>query len=361
MTKNEFNRQDILSIKGVAIISIILHNLIHLVCPIQENEFQFNIKNSEMFLSHLFELHSDLWKDIFSFLGWYGVCIFLFLSGYGLVKKYENSTNYNDISFGSFFTSHAKKLFLLMLLPYIIYLLSHYIFGQAEIKISPIAILSQIFMISNFYSAFIHPGVYWFFGLMLQLYIIFYLFILKKSKKNILILIILQLSVVSFFYYILDQSSFFSQNPSLDYAFSTYNLLHNFIGWLLPFSFGIIYARQNLSITFNSNLKNLLLFIIFSTLLILSNLNFLSWLISTIFAIFAAIYFNALIKPIKFINNFFIYVGGISAFIFATHPLIRSIYFRMTSTIDIFPVILYFITCIIVAICYKMIHTKIFK
>lgn len=285
--------------------------------------------------------------------------IYLFISGYGLVKKYENNVRYNEISFWTFGSSHAKKLFLLMIIPYFIYLVLIYVFSGEIMSID--AIFAQTFMISNLYSFYIHPGIYWYFGLMLQLYIIYYLFIFNRPQIIIGVLILVQFMVVIFCYCVLDKSSVLDECLSLKYALSSYNLLHNSIGWFLPFTFGIVYARRNLNIIFNNRLINVIFFIVSSILLILSNLNFFTWLISPIFAIFSAIYLNELIKTFKFITKIFIYIGGLSAFIFATHPLIRYTYLQITSSSNVLYVILYAIVCVTIAFCYKKLHNVLFK
>lgn len=223
------------------------------------------------------------------------------------------------------------------------------------------SILTQTFMISNLYSFYIHPGVYWYFGLMLQLYGVYYLLIFNKSQKYIFGLILLQFIVISFCYYFLDKCSILNQYLSLKYLLSSYNLLHNFIGWILPFALGIIYARCNLNITFNSNLKNFVFFIGLLILLVVSNLNFLTWLISPIFAIFSALYLNELIKSFRIANKMFIYFGVISAFMFATHPLVRYIYLKITTSLNVLYVTLYVIICIIIAIIYKILHNRMSK
>ena len=346
---------DTLSMKGVAIIFIILHNLIHLICPIKENEFNFNVEHSNSFISHLLSAHNDLWIDVFSFLGWYGVPVFLFISGYGLVQKYEHNKTHKDLGFMQFTKKHFLKLFFLMIIPYAIYLMLHW----NDINI--IAAVAQSLMISNLYSAFVHPGIYWYFGLMLQLYIVYYLFIFNKPLKNIVILIALQFVIIAFCYYVLDNSKITHAYPSIEYAISSYNLLHNCIGWFLPFCMGVIYARYNFNMVFKHQLLNLLFFAGSSFLLILSNLNFISWLISPILAISAAISLNALIKPLKNTTKIFVYIGGISAFLFATHPLVRTMYFNVTTSLSISSVLLYALICILVATCYKVVHGKLSK
>lgn len=116
------------SMKGVAITFIVWHNLIHWLIPLKENEFTFNIDYSNYFWEHIKELDSSLWMDIFSFLGWYGVPVFLFVSGYGLVRKYEDSQL--NITFKDFAYYHVKKLFTLMVLPYLVYLILVFCFEQ---------------------------------------------------------------------------------------------------------------------------------------------------------------------------------------------------------------------------------------
>ena len=81
-------------LKGIAILSIMLHNLLHLLPgAVAENEFTFSARNIQRVL---FEFHhsQEVWRmvaSVFSHFGHYGVPIFLFLSGYGLVMKYEKS------------------------------------------------------------------------------------------------------------------------------------------------------------------------------------------------------------------------------------------------------------------------------
>lgn len=254
-----------------------------------------------------------------------------------------------------FTKKHFLKLFFLMIIPYAIYL----ILLWNDINI--IAVFAQSLMISNLYSSLVHPGIYWYFGLMLQLYIVYYLFIFNKPLKNIVILIALQFIIIAFCYYVLDNSKILSGYPSLKFVLSSSNMLHNSIGWFLPFCMGVIYARYNFNMVFKHQLLNLLFFAGSSFLLILSNLNFISWLISPILAISSAISLNALIKPLKNTNKTFVYIGGISAFLFATHPLVRTMYFNVTTSLSISSVLLYVLICILVAICYKVVHGKLSK
>ncbi len=351
-TQNILRKEDSSSIKDVAITFIVFHNLIHLLSPIHENEFTFNEEITKTFINHIFDLNHYLWTDVFSFLGWYGICVFLFLSGYGLVQKYEMSEAKS--SFFKFFTQHAKKLFLLMIIPYIIFLALMY--GFENKIIPPIPIISQVLLISNFYSNYIHPGVYWFFGLMLQFYACYYLFIYKKPNTNMLLLIALQLFTIIGSYFVLDHIE-----PLRKYIWCSHNFLHNCIGWFLPFCLGIAFARKRFFLFSKNNWLNILILMASIVLLTISNLNFFSWLVSPIFAITAALSFNQIIKSAHNLNKIFTYLGSISAFLFATHPLVRYVYLQYTNSLNVIHVTVYFIVCVIIAIGYRAIHKKLFS
>lgn len=77
-------------LRGVAIIGIFLHNFCHWLSPIvKENEYTFVRHNVDVLNQVL--SHPDIYLPVhlLSFFGHYGVPVFLFLSAYGLVKKYE--------------------------------------------------------------------------------------------------------------------------------------------------------------------------------------------------------------------------------------------------------------------------------
>ena len=88
--KELLTRNECTAMRGIAILAIILHNYCHFISKIvQENEYQFFVSHNEQLwqvISHPDEL---LPIHLFSFFGHYGVPVFLFLSGYGLVRKYE--------------------------------------------------------------------------------------------------------------------------------------------------------------------------------------------------------------------------------------------------------------------------------
>ena len=90
--KELLTRNECTAMRGIAILAIVLHNYCHFISMIvQENEYQFFVSHNEQLwqvISHPDEL---LPIHLLSFFGHYGVPVFLFLSGYGLVRKYETS------------------------------------------------------------------------------------------------------------------------------------------------------------------------------------------------------------------------------------------------------------------------------
>lgn len=116
MNKALLNKSECSFLKGVAIIFIVLHNYCHdFPSTIDGNEFQWIHNNMVSFNNHLFQLSNYIISDFFSYWGHYGIVIFLFISGYGLVIKYEKAlTPYSNTSY-DFIKRHYLKLFNLMI------------------------------------------------------------------------------------------------------------------------------------------------------------------------------------------------------------------------------------------------------
>ncbi len=83
---------DVTLYKGIAIIMIVMHNFFHWLPPkIGENEQDFKAERLETYFHVIYNQPELFFQSSLSFLGHYGVQIFLFLSAYGLTKKYFNS------------------------------------------------------------------------------------------------------------------------------------------------------------------------------------------------------------------------------------------------------------------------------
>ena len=101
--KNELlTRDDCSAMRGIAILAIMLHNYCHFIGRIvQENEYQFFASNNDKLWQVLSNPDALLPVHLLSYFGHYGVPVFLFLSGYGLVMKYEKNLKIEKLKSGS--------------------------------------------------------------------------------------------------------------------------------------------------------------------------------------------------------------------------------------------------------------------
>lgn len=334
-------------LRGIAILGIMLHNYCHWLAPIvKENEYQFNINNVNWFndiLSRTFTSSQHIVFHLLSFFGHYGVPIFLFLSAYGLVMKYEQKdTSEKALPVFTFISSHWQKLFRMMIVGFAAFILVDAITpGRHHYKV--IDIIAQLGLINNFMpqpDKVIWPGPYWFFGLMFQLYIIYRLFLYKKGWQwyavFIAICTLLQLLCSP-------------NGEEINY------LRYNFVGGMLPFGLGLLYAK------YIKPIPTLFLPLTFvgSVLFIFLGSNFFfTWLFVPLFVCSASI---SLIKytmltqwnklfPIHVMMKLFNKIGIISAAIFISHPITRKIIIPISKAGDYWAgLLLYLITSLCVA------------
>jgi peptidoglycan/LPS O-acetylase OafA/YrhL len=102
----ELDTLDTTVLKGLAISAIVLHNFFHAVSPARENEFEFHPGGFAVFL-HTVSQPSLALQAIFSFFGYLGVPIFIFLSAYGLSKSHWD----DPASWTRFMAGRLRKLF----------------------------------------------------------------------------------------------------------------------------------------------------------------------------------------------------------------------------------------------------------
>ena len=317
--KFNLSRDEASCMKGLAILCIVLHNLLHLVGPlVKENEFWYNYNfRSYWMWRHITENHPNLFGDILSFFGWYGVPVFIFLSGYGITKKYGNPQQ--DASWGKFIGYNFKKLWMLMLPVYLLYLLLGVTLWEKEFPWH--AIIGQLTLTNNLWVSphFIDPGVYWYFGLTLQLYLVYRLFLHRKSTPVFwtwtVVLAIFSLALS--FWLLPDERA--KVQPDYEYY------SHNCIRWLLPFLMGVMGARFGKGGKENRML-HLLAFFLSTSLLIACSFHQGLWLLTPVFAVLMFISFIKLILWIKPLKSVLCWMGGISAYLFAAHPVVRPFF-----------------------------------
>lgn len=171
MVKLDISRETGVVLRGIAILCIVLHNFCHLQ-GVKENEFWFFHSNvSDFWDSFSTGLPTALWNTV-SFLGHYGVEVFVFLSGYGLARKYASSLP----RFGGFMRHTLSKLYMLMIPGLMAYAVADFLVWRdiSDIAIRSVCTLTFFPNLSSSVWDYIAYGPYWYFGLTLELYIFFY-------------------------------------------------------------------------------------------------------------------------------------------------------------------------------------------
>lgn len=337
--------------KGYAIAMIALHNFLHLerFGFVPQNENSFLVERSNIFFEHFQDFSWSFIGDFFSFIGWIGVPVFVFLSGYGLEKKYSGK---EKMQFVPYIRHSWLKLFLLMLPAVLCFLLCKYLFGWGY----ALRCVFSLTLLNNFVCNVIpfNPGVYWYFGLTFQFYVVYYFIhnLPKNGGKQLAYTLgIVCLAVLMVF------------NPSWFPNQEAFELIrHNFVGWMPWFAMGIICAKENVGLCDKKPARSaicLLLSIMFLVVALLMNLNFYVWLFLPFVAIAFFYCFSRAAenwKPTKWLGN---WLGRYSSFIFVVHPIARNIVlelpFNMTLSAQI---VLYIVLFVVGAMLYKPLYLK---
>ena len=299
----EIKREQSLGMKGYAILLIMIHNFVDHIMLIGNNEMAYSPSATSDFVSHILS-NTSIWH-IISFTGWIGVALFLFVSGYGLTKKYGNE----NIDTARYIKRHVVKLWMLLAPMYVLYVLvQHWWFGEPHNWQSVVAQLSfTVNILSYGDNGFvIEPGVYWFFGVILQFYLVFLL--IRRWRIGWLLSVMAAAIAMHYgFLYFADDDTmwWFRQNC---------------IGWGAPFLMGMIAAK--LSWQPSKLWLTLLLPISFVLLLLCLTIKALM----PFAEICTILFFGsiALLINIKPINA----IGIISASIFVVHPFVRMMLYK---------------------------------
>jgi peptidoglycan/LPS O-acetylase OafA/YrhL len=162
--------KDTLALKGFAIAAIVLHNYYHLLGPVTENEFDFHGGRFDVFLKSMQD-PQDAAPALFSFLGHYGVQAFIFVSAYGLARRYWD----DSLSWVDFMWSRVKRVYPMFLLAILTWALFMGLAGA-----NPVEILTQNFQlltltvlgVQNLIPGATLPpiGPWWFIPFIMQVY-----------------------------------------------------------------------------------------------------------------------------------------------------------------------------------------------
>lgn len=315
-------------IKGIGILLIMIHNYVDILLDIKSNEMIYSQDFTDAFLSHVFTANS-IWY-IFSFVGWIGVPLFFFTSGYGLTKKYNDK----PLNTRSYILNHLIKLWILLVPIYLFY----YCIYTTNIQ----SAIAQVTFTINFFIGIIKgfvidPGAYWFFGAILQFYILF-IFLRKLDSRWLWVLCVVFIAI---HYY-----AFFGASYEI-----TRWIRINCLGWGVPFLLGIIAARSEIKLSAGTNRL-----LCVASFFALCACMVIKWLapFSEVCMIVFIVTLSRMMTP-----QWICFIGIISPSIFALHPLIRmlfySIYFEPKQVL-----ILTIIYIIVVLTC-SWIHHRLLK
>ncbi len=344
------------SMRGVAILGIMLHNYCHwLKMAVKENEFIFSDARAEGIVNAIMNPSWNLPVHLLSFFGHYGVPVFLFLSAYGLTLKYERGGA--DDRVWHFLKKHFVKLFSMMMVGFALFVVFDRLVDGPH-KYELMDVVSMIGMFGNVLPSpdkVIWPGPYWFFGLMMQLYIIYRLFLYKRHWAVTVLFMMVCLVL---------QWLFGADEEVLN------RLRYNFIGGMLPFGLGLLYGRTKVYVRHSDNpawvmrhrhiVKDILLFftvlcLIFAVLM--WSLDFMTWLFVPVLICALSV---AIVKLTpSFLNNWLAWIGSISSAIFIFHPVTRKIFIPISRQGDIYTgLLLYVVATIALAYILQMVLNK---
>lgn len=307
-----YTKRDTSIIKGFGILCIVLHNYFHWLAPSPgENEFDFSPDRVANFFHLLGEKPGEFVNILFSYLGHYGVQLFVLVSGFGLALSMMK----HQRTWESFVVTRLKKLYPLLLVGVVFFIFSKVLIegemisahDKSEIGLKLLLIHT---LIPNAGTSI--NGPWWFFGLIFQLYLLFpilFKLIEKWGWKAFAVICMLSYSLFFVFRYVL-----------LSYQGTL--IMLNAPGHLPEFCLGILLA-------FCKDKKiNVLWLVMAITTFCLGNyfeafypFTFLSLTVVTVFAYQGIKTLSIRKKEIAGVLSYF---GGISMVLFATHAVLRD-------------------------------------
>lgn len=335
------SKTDTALLKGIAILMIVMHNFCHLLPgSVVENEYTYDASRILQYVEYLQQGGPHLILYFMSHYGHYGVPLFLFLSGYGLAKKYENPRRAEQGSALSFLLGHALKLWKLMLPAIAIYAVCVGVSGRRWTTNSH-ELLAMVTYTSNLFAKRdLILGPWWFFSLILQLYVIYRLLLYPtrlgcaahaatRQWGRYVLPAVLTLGCLGW------QCWLFYGGDSAGFNYWRYN----FVGSMLPFALGVVAARmeQDRPQMAEQPLSTRLAGVVSlagTILLLLSAASSALWMLSPIFLLMALVPMAELLRC-AVLRNVLVWIGNISASLFALHPIVRAFTLRAAKAAEL--------------------------
>lgn len=346
---NILNKENSLILRGMAIIAIMLHNFLHNqnLGFSAENEMSFSEDRATHFFN-LITLGQCNGYEIFSFLGWTGVAVFIFLTGYGTFRN-TPSNSWNESC--QYIKRQYIKLLILLLPAVVIFALGDLIQNQLFPNIFKRTI--YLTMMANFAYPWVKcpPGVYWYFGLTFQFYVLYAFFGKYVNKTNLLLLSILTLAGLAVLCL-----------ADVPKVLSVYR--HCFTGWFVVFAIGVWLSRGGDSALATKQFSILFLglsLVLSSFLVLVMNRWMITWLFVPIVALMMFGSAGMIVLKSDVLSRLFKYVGRLSAAIFVCHPIIRFVinrYFLPHTDNMLIIVCIYVVSTFFFAVLYDMLYKK---
>lgn len=351
--------EDTALLKGFAILCIVLHNFCHWlpVCAL-ENEYTFHPERTWALLSFISRGEHVL-LNLFSYVGHYGVPLFLFLSGYGLVMKYERKMKHR-VGFWQFMWYNACKLWHLLWLGFLLWVVSDLMQHDWQWKHTWYHVVLMFSYLANLLPARdfavgahwlrelthwlpkhdLFLGPWWFFSLIMQLYAVYRIFIYRRGRAILVTITFLCMALLLYAVIIRDRHM-----DILNY------LRYNFVGSMLPFAMGIWMARYGMH-------ANKWLSCVCVPLFCLCCFNKVAWLLSPFFFTLACLPLAGLKGHVR---GMLVQVGALSSVLFVIHPIVRAWFIRQIGDGGDWYLNLagYLVVTFLLAVVYKIVIDKV--
>lgn len=354
MERTEFSKDDSLIIKGLAILAIMLHNFFRWVEPTTgENEFGFAAHTVYKFTEQLAAHPQEFINIVFSYLGHFGVQLFILISGYGLTKSMLAKPQ----CWTAFMGNRLKKLYPLLLVAIAAFFTFNFVFGYDVPDHFERETAYKLLLIHTLqpYSGLTMCGPWWFFGLIVQLYILFPILLGLTQRHGTKIL---AMTVAISYMWILLALFFY------DHEAGSLMAMQNAPGHLPEFCFGIWLAlRRNTGLNHWWLLSALTAFMLGNFFEAFHPFTFLA--VSVIFVI-GYNHVKSFIAHHRILERALIFVGAISMFLFAMHGFMRQPFIDFAEShgnaaISLLTALVYLAAVIVVSMIIKPIYNFILR
>ena len=352
MKIKEISKQDTTVFKAIGILLIVFHNYLHWVAPdTGENEFYFSANVIKNLFQGIINTPLESINLFFDFFGYYGVQIFIFISGVGLTLSMLTKKE----KYGTYILHRLKTIYAMLLVVIVFFFfyrlaIDAHLLNNTECRELLWKFLLIHTIIPN--QSLSLSGQWWFLGLIFQLYILLPLLLNIIKKFNIKGFI-----AICLFAYVCTYA--------VEFLFSLpegINWYANSIAHLPEFAFGILIA-----LNFQKKIHPIffIIAVIVFCLGTFSKLFFpLTFLSITLILYFVISRLLVWIKKHQWINKILLNIGTLSMAIFIVHGLFRSKFISIFSDSwyeKLIGAFLFFITIYAVAIVANILYHRIYN